>query len=171
MRLERKNQRVSSDTHVHIRQVRPDEGELLREIAIASKGHWGYDPEVVRNWATGGDFTAEGLARKAVHVAEVNGRVVGWAGLIPRGDVCWLDDLWIEPSSIGTGIGSHLFRHAAHVAEELGASRMEWEAEPNALGFYERMGGRYLRDSELSEWGRFLRVMGIDLVSSPDPHA
>ncbi|MGH3084134.1 MAG: GNAT family N-acetyltransferase [Gaiellaceae bacterium] len=167
VRPERKNQRVGSDTHVHIREARPDEGELLREIAIASKGHWGYDPEVVRGWAAGGDFTAEGLARKAVHVAEVNGRVVGWAGLIPRGDVCWLDDLWIEPSAIGTGIGSRLFRHAAQVAEELGASRMEWEAEPNALGFYERMGGRYLRDSEPSEWGRVLKVMGVDLVSSP----
>jgi GNAT superfamily N-acetyltransferase len=164
---ERKNQRVSSDTDVHIRQARPDEGELLREIAIASKGFWGYDPEVVRHWAAGGDFTAEGLARKAVHVAEVNGRVVGWAGLIPRGDLCWLDDLWIEPSSIGTGIGSRLFRHAAHVAEELGASRMEWEAEPNALGFYERMGGRYLRDSEPSEWGRVLQVMGVDLNDLP----
>ena len=108
----------------------------------------------MRDWAASGDFTAEGLARRAAHVAEVNGRVVGWAALIPRGDVCWLDDLWIEPSSIGTGIGSRLFQHAARVAEKLGASRMEWEAEPNALGFYERMGGRYLRDSEPSEWGR-----------------
>ena len=36
--------------------------------------------------------------------------------------------------------------------------RMEWEAEPNALGFYERMGGRYLRDSDpRSKWGRTLR--------------
>jgi hypothetical protein len=40
---------------------------------------------------------------------------------------------------------------------------MEWEAEPNALGFYERMGGRYLRDSEPSAWGRLIPVMGVDL--------
>ena len=105
-----------------------------------------------------------------MHVAEMNGRVVGWTGLIPRGDVCWLDDLWIEPSSIGTGIGSRLFQHAAHVAEALGASRMEWEAEPNALGFYKRMGGRYVRDSEPSEWGRILQVMAVDLTPvSPGP--
>ena len=160
-----------SSSSVRIRRARPDEGKLLREIAIASKGYWGYDIEVVRDWAASGDFTAEGLTRRAAHVAEVNGRVVGWAALIPRGDVCWLDDLWIEPSSIGTGIGSRLFQHAARVAEKLGASRMEWEAEPNALGFYERMGGRYLRDSEPSEWGRVLKVMGVDLVPSPDRRA
>jgi hypothetical protein len=37
------------------------------------------------------------------------------------------------------------------------------EAEPNALGFYERMGGRYLRDSEPSAWGRVIPLMGVDL--------
>ncbi len=158
-----------SSSSDRIRRARPDEGELLREIAIASKSYWGYDLERVRDWAAGGDFTAEGLVRKSVHVAEVDGRVVGWSGLIPRGGVCWLDDLWVEPSSIGTGIGSRLFRHAAQVAAELGASRMEWEAEPNALGFYERMGGRHVRDSEPSEWGRVLQVMAVDLTpASPD---
>jgi hypothetical protein len=41
---------------------------------------------------------------------------------------------------------------------------MEWEAEPNALGFYERMGAVYVRDSEPSEWGRVLAVMAVSLV-------
>src|SRR5207247_10253115 len=58
----------------------------------------------------------------------------------------WLDDLWVEPKWIGTRIGSRLFRHAAGRGEQLGASRMEWEAEPNAIGFYEKLGGRYVRD-------------------------
>jgi GNAT superfamily N-acetyltransferase len=159
-----------SSPSVRIRRARPDEGELLREIAIAAKAYWGYELERVRDWAAGGDFTPAGLVRKHAHVAEVDGRVVGWAGLIPRGDVCWLDDLWVEPSSIGSGVGSRLFRYAERVARQLGAHRMEWEAEPNALGFYERMGGRYLRDSEPSEWGRILQVMAVDLTPvSPGP--
>jgi hypothetical protein len=41
---------------------------------------------------------------------------------------------------------------------------MEWEAEPNAVGFYERMGASYIRDSEVSEWGRVLPVLGVSLV-------
>jgi GNAT superfamily N-acetyltransferase len=75
------------------------------------------------------------------YVAEVDGCIVGWAALIHRGELCWLDDLWIEPASIGKGIGSRLFRHTADRAAEVGAGRMEWEAEPNAVGFYERAGG------------------------------
>ena len=156
--------RPDSDLGVLIRRARPDEGDLLREIAFAAKSYWGYDLERVHDWAASGDYTPCGLARKEAHVAEVDGRAVGWAGLIPKGEVCWLDDLWVEPSSIRMGVGSQLFRHAAGVAAQLGASRMEWEAEPNALGFYERVGARYLRPGEPTEWGRVLQVMGVDLT-------
>ena len=44
----------------------------------------------------------------------------------------------------------------------LGATAMQWEAEPNALGFYARMGGRQVRTTT-SEWGRELLVMGVSL--------
>ena len=74
----------------------------------------------------------------------------------------WLEDLWIDPDWIAKGIGAALFRHTAAHAQELGARRLEWEAEPNAIGFYERMGAVYVRDS-VSEWGRTLSVMGVEL--------
>jgi GNAT superfamily N-acetyltransferase len=154
---------------VHIRPADPNEGERLREIAIVAKGHWGYDPERVRSWADQGDFSPAGVRAKTIFVAEADGRAVGWASLIPKGDVAWLDDLWIEPEWMGGGIGSRLFRHAAEHGAALGADRMEWEAEPNALGFYERMGGRYLRDSEPTEWGRVIPVMGVDLSDEKAP--
>jgi GNAT superfamily N-acetyltransferase len=156
-------------TSVRIRRARPQEGEQLRAIAIASKGNWGYDVDRVRRWAAGGDFSPEGLRGKDVFVAEVSGRAIAWAALIPKGQLCWLDDLWVEPEWIGRGIGTRLFEHAAERARQLGAVAMEWEAEPNALGFYERMGGRHVRDSEPNEWGRVLKVMAVDLASSPSP--
>ena len=71
--------------------------------------------------------------------------------------------MWVDAEWIGTGVRSRLFRVAAEQGRQLGAGRMEWEADPNAVGFYERMGGRYLRDGERSAWGRFLPVMGIEL--------
>lgn len=149
---------------VRIRSARPREGERLREIAIAAKGHWGYDPERVREWAATGDFSLAGLREKEVHVAEAEARAVAWAALIPRGELIWLDDLWVEPGWIGKGIGSLLFRHAVERAIQLGGKQLEWEAEPNAVGFYEKLGARYLRDSELSSWGRVIPVMGVDLA-------
>jgi GNAT superfamily N-acetyltransferase len=148
---------------VVIRAGRDDEGARLKEIAIAAKGFWGYEPRKVREWAEKGDFTPERLRELAVFVAEDDGRAIGWCSLIPKGEVSWLEDLWIDPEWIGRGVGTLLFRSAADEAARSGAQRLEWEAEPNATGFYERMGGRYVRESGATEWGRTLAVMGIAL--------
>ena len=131
----------------------------LREIAYAAKAHWGYDPALVRAWADGIDVE-DG---REVLVEEAGGVICAWASVVPGGGVCVLEDLWVEPEAMGRGLGARLFRRACERARELGAERLEWEAEPNATGFYERMGGRYLRPGEPSEWGRVLDVMGLDL--------
>jgi N-acetylglutamate synthase-like GNAT family acetyltransferase len=155
---------MASSNQIRIRGGRPDEFERLREIAIAAKAHWGYELELVEEWALTGDFEPERLAERLVYVAEREGEAIGWAALVPRGEVGWLEDLWIEPRWIGHGVGRLLFEHVAATARELGARRLEWEAEPNARGFYERMGGAYVRDSEVTEWGRVLEVLGLPLV-------
>ena len=136
----------------------------MREIAVEAKAHWGYDRALVEEWALGGDFDPESLRKRLLYVAESDGRPVGWAALIPRGEVGWLEDLWVEPAWIGRGVGRALFEHAAAEARQRGARRLEWEAEPNAQGFYEHLGATYLRDSEETEWGRVLEVLGVDLA-------
>jgi GNAT superfamily N-acetyltransferase len=130
--------------------------QRLREIAAAAKGHWGYDPQLVADWAASFPLPGEPL------LAERDGRVVGWAAVERRGDVLRLEDLWVEPAAMGQGVGRELFERARALGD--GCVRMEWEADPNAVPFYERLGARHLRDSEPSEWGRVLPVMGISLV-------
>jgi GNAT superfamily N-acetyltransferase len=111
-----------------------------------------------------GDFSPEGLARKNAFVATVRADLVGWAAAIQQPNLLWLDDLWVDPGWMGQGIGRQLFRHAERLGRQSGAARMEWEAEPNAIGFYEKMGGAYVRDGDLSAWGRVNPVMGLDLT-------
>src|SRR5919201_3407465 len=154
---------VTQSAVVRIRRADEAEGERLREIAIAATAYWGYDLDWVRRWASDGDFSPRGLRSKEVYVAEVNRRVVAWAALLSTGDVLLLDDLWMEPECMGKGIGSLLFQHVAERARALGAARLEWEAEPNSVGFYEKVGGRYLRESERTSWGRVIPVMALDL--------
>jgi GNAT superfamily N-acetyltransferase len=137
--------------------------QRLREIAEAAKGHWGYEQGRVAEWASSLDF-ARILAERDAYVAEAKDGVVAWASLSPpRGATCVLEDLWVDPRVMGAGVGSALFRAAVDRARELGARDVEWEAEPNAVGFYEKMGGTYVRDSEPSEWGRVLPVMSLSL--------
>ena len=124
----------------------------LRAIAAAAKGHWGYDRALVAEWAASIEFPPEKVVFAEDH---------GWASVLLHDDVCRLEDLWVEPAAMGRGLGRALFERAAAYGREHGCTRMEWEAEPNAIGFYERLGATYLRDSEPSEWGRVLAVMGI----------
>lgn len=143
---------------VRIRAARAEDAERLREIAIAAKAHWRYEMAQVLQWGATIAFPPE------TYVAEAEGTTIAWTALDPQGDLIWLADMWVDPPWIGRGVGSLLFRHAVERARALGGTRMEWEAEPNSVGFYEKVGGRYLRDSEPSEWGRVLPVMGVDLT-------
>jgi GNAT superfamily N-acetyltransferase len=140
-----------------------DSNERLRRIAVAAKAHWGYPRERVLEWAAKGDFAAETLGRLEIWVAQEGREIAGWASLVPGDEVAWLEDLWVEPPWMRRGVGSALFAAVADEARRRGAARLEWEAEPNAIGFYRRMGGRYVRDSPRTEWGRVLQIMGVDL--------
>jgi GNAT superfamily N-acetyltransferase len=142
---------------MEIRPFRAGDEERLRQVARTSKAHWGYDAERVRTWAAGLEY-----AGKDVWVADA-GEPIGYATLVVAAEVAELDELWVEPAWIGRGVGSELFRVVAARAASLGATRLEWEADPNSVGFYERMGARRVGESPPSEWGRILPVMGIEL--------
>jgi GNAT superfamily N-acetyltransferase len=147
-------------------QIRPaadGEAGLLREIAIEAKGHWGYDRAWVESWAHSEDFQASGLEGRETYVAELDGRIVAWTSAGWKDGTWWMDDLWVRPSSMGLGIGASLFAHVVARGRELGSTTLEWEAEPNALGFYERMGGRHVRNSEPTSWSRSLPIYAIEL--------
>ena len=140
-----------------IRQAVPEDAPRLREVARAAKAHWGYDEELVRGWAAGIEPNGD------IEVAEEDGEVVAWAGLLPGADgVYVLEDLWVVPEYMRRGIGAELFRRAAARARELGASRLEWGSDPNAVGFYEKVGARVVGE-HVSEWNRMTPVMRLDL--------
>jgi N-acetylglutamate synthase-like GNAT family acetyltransferase len=144
---------------VSVRVAQPADHERLRELTFESKAHWGYDHDLVRSWADELEFPAS-CER---WVAEEDGTIVAWAGLTPPTDgVAILDHLWVDPAWMGRGLGARLFRLAADRARELSAERLEWSAEVNSVGFYEKVGGRKLRD-HVTEWGRLAPWMGLDL--------
>jgi GNAT superfamily N-acetyltransferase len=148
---------VGSPGVITVRAAAPADDDRLRIVAETSKGHWGYEPERLRAWAAKLDLSRE------IWVAEVDGEIVAWAALLPPADgVCELDDLWVEPGSIGRGIGTILFDHAVRRSRSLGGRALRWEADPNAVGFYERMGAATV-GTATGSWGRELPVMEIAL--------
>jgi GNAT superfamily N-acetyltransferase len=112
----------------------------LTALTLRSKAHWGYDAAFMAAASRELVITAVGISSHEVWVLEdKEGRVLGYHRVIP-GDPAVLEDLWVEPDVIGTGRGRILLDHAVQVARGGGARALEFDADPNAVGFYERMG-------------------------------
>ena len=123
-----------------IRRAHRDEADALSALAGRSKAHWGYDADFLERVREAMTLRADDVDRHEVWVLESSaGEPIGYYRVIP-GDPAELEDLWVEPSAIGSGGGRLLFEHAVEVARSGGASALEIDADPNAVGFYERMG-------------------------------
>ena len=75
-----------------------------------------------------------------VRVAEHDGRIAGFAALLPKHGFCELDGLFVEPAQWNQGIGRALIADALAIARRDGAQAIETVANPRAEGFYIRLG-------------------------------
>lgn len=80
------------------------------------------------------------LTEGHVRVAERNGRIAGFAALLPRDGFGELDGLFVEPELWGLGIGRALVADVLAIARAQGAAAIEVTANPRAEGFYVRLG-------------------------------
>ena len=87
-------------------------------------------------------LSAEVLAGGRTRVAtDADGTVVGFAGTRPTGrGVLELDDLFVDPDAMRTGVARRLIGRIAEEAEREGVVRIEVTANPHALGFYAAVG-------------------------------
>ena len=126
---------------VTIREARPEERrniiELQRRASLANPGDRAAllaHPEAV-------DTPAEQFAAGQVTVAEIDGKVLGFAAMIPRDDgSIELDALFTEPSSWRQGIARALVRHGADQARLGGAKALNVIGNPHAEKFYLAVG-------------------------------
>jgi GNAT superfamily N-acetyltransferase len=85
---------------------------------------------------------AELLAGGRTRVAtDADGTVVGFASTRPTGPgVLELEDLFVDPDAMRTGVARRLIGRIAVEAEREGIVRIEVAANPHALGFYAAVG-------------------------------
>ncbi len=127
---------------MRIVRARPEEAPLLTEIAFAAKRHWGYPERWIEAWGDSLTMRPEFIAANVAYCATEDDRVVGFYVLTTENDGLHLDHLWIIPAAMRRGIGRVLFEHAVHQARAAGFDSIRIEADPNAEGFYRRMGAR-----------------------------
>src|ERR1044072_1990408 len=99
------------------RRASLDEAELLTELALRSKGYWGYDADFLRDCRIDLTLTPEIVASCPVFVLEEQGSIAGFYSLSAEGpQEVELLHLFVEPRTIGRGFGKLLFQHAVETA-------------------------------------------------------
>jgi len=151
--------------HCEFLRAAPNDAGRLTEIALAAKRYWGYPESWMARWMAGLTITPDFISRNEVYIAAVGGEVVAFYGLIPSRPKAILEHLWVLPGFMGKGLGEGLFAHALSRCRELGIATLEIESDPNALGFYARMGARKVgeRVYELDGQTRALPILEIKL--------
>lgn len=150
---------------INIRKVEPEEADEMTRIALAAKAHWGYPERWLEIWAPQLTFSPEYFGENESWVAEVDGAPAGFYTIQDRSGNAWIENLWVRPEFIGKGIGKRLFLHAVARSRLKGFLILQLEADPNARGFYEKMGMYKIgeRKSEVEGQPRILPVMEIEL--------
>ena len=117
-----------------IRLAKPAEATLLSNLALRSKGHWGYDAEFLSSCKDELTYSESQLKSPTCcfKVAELKGHsIIGFFALTFLGnDHPELDALFIDPDFIGQSWGKLLLSAAIDVSKEHKAKSIKLEGDP-----------------------------------------
>lgn len=142
------------DYSILIRRADPAEHELLTTISFRSKSCWAYPEHYFQVWKNELTITPEYIEQHEVFVCQLRESIVAYYSLVELTEDrlfsgvtlesgLWLDHMFVLPECIGKGMGRSLFLHCRKRLSEHGATCLNILADPNALGFYLKMGCQY----------------------------
>lgn len=151
-----------------IRFAKPQEALLLSELAMRSKGHWGYQDDFLENCKEELTYSSAQIESptSCFKLIELNGHdIAGFFALNFLGsDSPELEALFIEPEFIGQGRGKQLLGEAMSIAKEHNAKSIKLQGDPFAEAFYLSNGAVKIGETKSNSIpGRFLPLLEICL--------
>lgn len=127
---------------VAIRPTAASDAPLLTMLAHAAKASWGCPPGWIAAWRDELTLTPDYLEAHRSFVAEVAGSVAGMCAIEDHGARWVIEHLWVDPATQRRGVGAALVTHALATARACQPLPVEVVSDPNAEGFYVRLGAR-----------------------------
>ena len=121
---------------VGVSDGRAEDAGPLSDLALRSKGYWGYDAAFLE--ACRAELTLTLDQAGAARVVRDGDALLGFH-LLDDGELLML---FVEPSAIGRGVGRLLLDDAVRVAASRGWTTLRIESDPGAEGFYLAHGAR-----------------------------
>src|ERR1044072_8238696 len=92
-----------------IRKAAIENAEVLSDIALNAKRHWGYPEHWIKHWEADLTISPDFIDNNHVYVAEEDGEIRGFYALCVANQKAELEHMWVTPALIGTGLGKELF--------------------------------------------------------------
>lgn len=149
---------------MRIRPATTEEAAALTELAHDAKRHWGYPEHWIQHWQEDLTISPDFIGNNHVYVAEDADELTGFYALIIKDNKAELEHMWVAPKHIGKGVGKELFFNAMERASEMRVSALEISSDPNAEGFYQRLGAERIGEtvSEIDGKPRVVPRLRID---------
>lgn len=153
---------------IEIRRARAADAGRLTEIAMEAKASWGYPASFMARCRAALAVDAAMIGERAFYLAEDESGVLGFYGFEPEPDGIGLSHMFVLPAVSGRGVGRMLWVHAVAEARRNRAQALIAVSDPNAAGFYRRMGAARagFRPSEIDP-ARPLPIYRLPLSPAP----
>ena len=135
----------------------------LSAIAILAKAHWGYPASWLKLWEDSLTVTLEQIQNNTIFVCELQGEIVGFIGISAEVNLAEIEHLWVLPEFMGRGIGRALFQHTWEWCRANAIDKLKVVSEPNALGFYQALGGKVVGEESSIPPPRILPVLQFSI--------
>ncbi|PEB82181.1 GNAT family N-acetyltransferase [Bacillus cereus] len=128
-----------------IRKALLSEANELSELALHSKATWNYSEEFILACKEDLTITEEYIKNNFVYVLENDNTKIGFFSFLRNDNA--LDFLYMHPSYKGKGYGKILWEFVIEQVEGLGIKSFTIDSDPNAKGFYLKMGAKLIGET------------------------
>ncbi|MED3053119.1 GNAT family N-acetyltransferase [Bacillus thuringiensis] len=145
-----------------IREALLSKANELSELALHSKATWNYSEEFILACKEDLTITEEYIKNNFVYVLVNDNAKIGFFSFL-RNDKA-LDFLYIHPHYKGKGYGKILWEYVIEKANELGLKSFTIDSDPNAKGYYLKMGAQLIGETPSTVFkGRVLPLLKYDV--------
>lgn len=148
---------------IQFKSAKPTDSELLSQTAFRSKAIWNYSDEQLNLWIEELTITASYIEKNSVFKITEDSNYLGFFSLVFKDGIITIDHFWLLPGNTGKGYGRKVFDYIKEIAKEIEYKTLVVCSDPNANGFYEKMGGKIIRSNESKVKGRFLNTYEFEI--------
>lgn len=158
----------------NIREAKESDSNSLTEISYAAKRYWNYPEEYFDIWKSELTITPKYINENVVYLAEDEAKVLGyfsivenkedfWSGQVFVKKGFWLEHVFIWPDYIGKRVGAELISFAKELCRKKNIHSLLIFSDPNAKGFYDKVGAKYIEESPSSIQGRTVSFYELNI--------